>query len=82
MRGPLVIKGYLNNANKDFDADGYFHTGDVALCDRETKKWYIVDRKKVSVVCQYVLAVILAVTLAVVLDSIMLYHSSHPSPHQ
>lgn len=48
VRGPLVIKGYLNNANKDWDDEGYFHTGDVALCVRETKKWYIVDRKKVG----------------------------------
>lgn len=29
-----------------WDEDGYFHTGDIAYCDGETGKWYIVDRKK------------------------------------
>ncbi|KAK7559038.1 hypothetical protein BKA81DRAFT_385203 [Phyllosticta paracitricarpa] len=29
-----------------FDADGFFHTGDVAYRDSRTKSWYIVDRKK------------------------------------
>lgn len=47
VRGPIVIKGYLNNENKDWDDEGYFHTGDIAVCERGTKKWYIVDRKKV-----------------------------------
>lgn len=33
VRGPLVIKGYFENpeANaRDWDKDGYFHTGDIA----------------------------------------------------
>lgn len=50
VRGPLVISGYFENpeANqRDWDADGYFHTGDVAVCSSKTKTWYIVDRKKV-----------------------------------
>lgn len=49
VRGPNVTRGYLNNpeANgRDWDEDGYFHTGDVVYCDSKTKLWYIVDRKK------------------------------------
>lgn len=49
IRGPTVIRGYLDNpqANaRDFDTDGYFHTGDILYCDGETKLWYIIDRKK------------------------------------
>ncbi|GME34442.1 4-coumarate-CoA ligase-like protein [Neofusicoccum parvum] len=49
IRGPIIVAGYYRNeeANKrDWDEDGYFHTGDVAYCDRESKLWYIVDRKK------------------------------------
>ncbi|KAJ9603540.1 hypothetical protein H2200_011726 [Cladophialophora chaetospira] len=48
-RGPTVIKGYLNNleANESsFDADGYYHSGDIMYCDGKTKLWYVVDRKK------------------------------------
>lgn len=49
VRGPLVFKGYHNNAAANavaFDADGFFHTGDVALRKRENGLWYVVDRKK------------------------------------
>lgn len=49
VRGPLIVKGYFNNpeANRvSFDAEGYFHTGDVALRKRSNGLWYIVDRKK------------------------------------
>ncbi|KAK6384286.1 hypothetical protein LTR65_009660 [Meristemomyces frigidus] len=49
VRGPTIIDGYFENpeANaRDWDADGYFHTGDIAYCDGKTKLWYIVDRKK------------------------------------
>jgi 4-coumarate--CoA ligase len=49
VRGPTVISGYFENdkANAEsFDAEGFFRTGDIAYCDGETKKWYIVDRKK------------------------------------
>jgi 4-coumarate--CoA ligase len=50
IRGPSVIKGYLDNpeANKSWDEDGYFHTGDIMYCDGKTKLWYIEDRKKVD----------------------------------
>lgn len=51
LRSPLVVKGYFENpeANaRDWDADGYFHTGDIAYRDGKSKLWYIVDRKKVS----------------------------------
>ncbi len=49
IRGPTVISGYLNNpeANaRDWDGDGFFHTGDIVYCDSKTKLWYVVDRKK------------------------------------
>lgn len=49
IRGPSVIRGYLDNpaANAEsWDEDGFFHTGDIALCNGKTKLWYIVDRKK------------------------------------
>lgn len=51
VRGPIIVKGYFENevANeRDWDGDGYFHTGDVAWCDMRTGLWYIVDRKKVG----------------------------------
>lgn len=49
IRGPTVIKEYFNNpaANEQsFDADGFFHSGDIMYCDGKTKVWYVVDRKK------------------------------------
>ena len=50
MRGPIMINDYFENeeANRrDWDEDRYFYTGDIAYCDRDTKLWHIVDRKKV-----------------------------------
>jgi acyl-CoA synthetase (AMP-forming)/AMP-acid ligase II len=29
-----------------FDEDGWFKSGDIGYCDKESKLWYIVDRKK------------------------------------
>ncbi|PLB44148.1 putative AMP-binding enzyme [Aspergillus steynii IBT 23096] len=49
VRGPTVTPGYFNNPSanaESFDSDGWFHTGDIAYCDGQTRKWYIVDRKK------------------------------------
>ncbi|PSN69630.1 4-coumarate-CoA ligase-like protein [Corynespora cassiicola Philippines] len=49
VRGPLVVKGYFANdeANRaSWDAEGYFHTGDVAVRREGNGLWYIVDRKK------------------------------------
>ncbi|KAJ5964986.1 uncharacterized protein N7479_004862 [Penicillium vulpinum] len=49
VRGPTVTPGYFNNpeANAEsFDSDGWFKTGDIAYCDKSTRKWYIVDRRK------------------------------------
>ena len=49
LRGPTMVPGYHNNpkANAEsFDADGFYHTGDIGYCDPATKLWYIVDRKK------------------------------------
>lgn len=52
VRGPTVVKGYFKNdkANAEsWDSEGYFKTGDILYCDGKTKKWYVVDRKKVSI---------------------------------
>nr|OQO31797.1 hypothetical protein B0A51_00699 [Rachicladosporium sp. CCFEE 5018] len=49
IRGPTVIRGYFENEeanNRDFDKDGFFHTGDIAYVDKRTDLFYIVDRKK------------------------------------
>lgn len=48
VRGPTVIPGYLSNpiGNQAFDADGFYHTGDIGYCKAGSKLWYIVDRKK------------------------------------
>ena len=48
VRGPTLILGYLNSPidNQTLDSEGFYHTGDVGYCDRSSKLWYIVDRKK------------------------------------
>ncbi|KAG6920170.1 hypothetical protein DXG01_004938 [Tephrocybe rancida] len=48
IRGPTVMKGYLNNeaATRDcITRDGWFKTGDIAVVDEEGY-YYIVDRRK------------------------------------
>jgi acyl-CoA synthetase (AMP-forming)/AMP-acid ligase II len=48
VRGPQVMKGYLNNAEATadtLDADGWLHTGDVAVID-ENGCYTVVDRVK------------------------------------
>jgi len=48
VRGPQVMKGYLNNPEATaatIDADGWLHTGDVAIVD-EDGHTFIVDRLK------------------------------------
>ncbi len=48
VRGPMVMKGYLNNAEATaatIDEDGWLHTGDVAVLD-EAGHYSIVDRIK------------------------------------
>jgi acyl-CoA synthetase (AMP-forming)/AMP-acid ligase II len=48
VRGPQVMKGYLNNpqATADtLDAEGWLHTGDVAVVDAEGR-YTVVDRVK------------------------------------
>lgn len=49
IRGPTVINGYFENPEakaRDWDDEGYFHTGDIAFMDGKTGLFYIVDRKK------------------------------------
>lgn len=48
IRGPQVMKGYLNNAEATaatIDADGWLHTGDIAIVD-DDGHFFIVDRLK------------------------------------
>ncbi|MFD4292268.1 AMP-binding protein [Rhodococcus sp. NPDC058532] len=48
VKGPNVMLGYLNNdaaTAETLDADGYLHTGDVAVVDADLNV-YIVDRLK------------------------------------
>lgn len=50
VRGPSIIDGYFENekANREsWDEEGYYKTGDIVYRDGKTKKFYIVDRKKV-----------------------------------
>jgi long-subunit acyl-CoA synthetase (AMP-forming) len=40
IRGPLGFQGYFRNPEdnaRGFDDDGFFHTGDIAYCDGQTK---------------------------------------------
>jgi acyl-CoA synthetase (AMP-forming)/AMP-acid ligase II len=48
MRGPQVMKGYLNNpeaTRNSIDKDGFFHSGDIGHVD-EHDEFFIVDRLK------------------------------------
>jgi acyl-CoA synthetase (AMP-forming)/AMP-acid ligase II len=48
MRGPQVMKGYLNNpeaTRSSIDDDGFFHSGDIGHID-EHDEFFIVDRLK------------------------------------
>ncbi|MBW4438378.1 MAG: long-chain fatty acid--CoA ligase [Pleurocapsa minor GSE-CHR-MK-17-07R] len=48
LRGPSRSSGYFNEPEasaETLDAEGYFHTGDLAMADDESY-FYIVDRKK------------------------------------
>ena len=47
-RGPNVMKGYWNRPEATaevFDSEGWFHTGDIGMCDEEGY-FYVLDRKK------------------------------------
>ena len=51
VRSPGVVRGYLGAKEgevnrKDWDADGYYRTGDVGLRKSENGLYYLVDRKK------------------------------------
>lgn len=49
LRGPFIMKGYLNNpeANAEtFTEDGWMRTGDIGKYDSATGEFYIVDRLK------------------------------------
>jgi len=48
VRGPQVMKGYLNRPDataQTIDADGWLHTGDVGYADAD-EHFFIVDRVK------------------------------------
>ena len=48
IRGPQVMKGYLNNAEatrSSIDGDGFFHSGDIGHID-DRDEFFIVDRLK------------------------------------
>ena len=48
IKGPNVMKGYLNNpkaTHETIDSEGYLHTGDIARVDRNNT-FYITDRIK------------------------------------
>jgi long-chain acyl-CoA synthetase len=48
VRGPTLLRGYYKNEEEDkktIEADGWFHTGDVAMVD-ELGRFTIIDRKK------------------------------------
>ncbi len=48
IRGTCVTKGYLNKpeaTREVFDEEGWFHSGDIAIMDKDGYA-YIVDRKK------------------------------------
>ena len=48
LKGPSYCSGYFNNPEAtaaSIDEKGYFHTGDMAICDEEGY-FFIVDRKK------------------------------------
>jgi acyl-CoA synthetase (AMP-forming)/AMP-acid ligase II len=48
IRGPQVMKGYLNNpeaTRSSVDQDGFFHTGDIGHVD-DRNQFFVVDRLK------------------------------------
>ncbi|ORY86967.1 4-coumarate-CoA ligase-like protein [Protomyces lactucae-debilis] len=49
LRGPNIMKGYLNApeaTRETVDSEGWLHTGDIAICSEDGRRWWIVDRKK------------------------------------
>ena len=52
VRGPQVMKGYLNKPEETAQTvtDGWLHTGDIAMMDTEGY-FFIVDRKKDMIIC-------------------------------
>ncbi|KAF9775833.1 hypothetical protein IL306_006035 [Fusarium sp. DS 682] len=49
IRGPTVFKGYYNNkfaTEECLDSDEFIRTGDVVYVDSESRKVFILDRKK------------------------------------
>lgn len=55
LRGPQVCLGYWRNeaATKELlDKDGWLRSGDIAVCNKDGYFW-IVDRKKVSLLTQF-----------------------------
>lgn len=56
VRGPNIMKGYWQNPQATQEtktADGWLKTGDIAYID-ENRKFYIIDRVKVSSYIVYI----------------------------
>jgi 4-coumarate--CoA ligase len=45
LKGPTVMKGYLNNLESSFTPDRWYKSGDICIRDKDGF-YYIVDRKK------------------------------------
>jgi malonyl-CoA/methylmalonyl-CoA synthetase len=53
IKGPTVFQEYFNNreaTRKEFDNDGYFMTGDIAMYDASKDSYAILGRSSVDII--------------------------------